>query len=206
MRPNLRFLNPDLLMPTLLDDFQFSKDPKIDPNAKAALRPHIGERVEQLRWAIQPKQGVLLRKQEGCLMPFFWVFFLFAVAWETIVITTSAGWVMTLWGVPFVLVGGYMAFGRLFHDAWYRRKVYYGLTEERLYILRHNQLEAHALQYIRQLKYVPRSKGHGDILFAQSDLTTARTYNNTIPSKSTRLDCIPMAEQLYDWMHPHTAA
>lgn len=124
-------------MPNLLDDFSLEEGPSVDWVANERLCDHIGGDADQLYWAAQPKQGLLLfHKEEGCLSLFFGFIFLFPLAWEILAIQSGAGWLFMLWGIPFVGIGGYLFLGRFIHDAWYRRRGYYGLPETKLYILR----------------------------------------------------------------------
>ena len=43
--------------------------------------------------------------------------------------------VMVLWGVPFVVIGQYMVWGRFLYDAWLKPRTYYGITNRRVLIL-----------------------------------------------------------------------
>jgi hypothetical protein len=42
---------------------------------------------------------------------------------------------MVLWGVPFVVIGQYMIWGRFLYDAWLKPRTYYGITNRRVLIL-----------------------------------------------------------------------
>lgn len=42
---------------------------------------------------------------------------------------------MFLWGIPFLLIGNYMVWGRFFVDAWLKRRTYYALTDRRALIV-----------------------------------------------------------------------
>jgi hypothetical protein len=39
---------------------------------------------------------------------------------------------MVLWGVPFVVIGQYMIWGRFLYDAWLKPRTYYGITNRRV--------------------------------------------------------------------------
>jgi hypothetical protein len=91
---------------------------------------------EQLVWWDRPKQGLLLTARDGLLIPFSLMWGGFAVFWEFSVVSTPAPFFFKLWGVPFVLIGLFLIFGRFFIDAWFRRNTHYGLTNRRVLIIR----------------------------------------------------------------------
>src|SRR5262249_10592824 len=59
----------------------------------------------------------------------------FAIFWEYSVLNSKAGLFLSLWGIPFVLIGLYLIFGRFLADARQRANTYYGLTDQRIIIL-----------------------------------------------------------------------
>ena len=42
---------------------------------------------------------------------------------------------MVIWGVPFVVIGQYMIWGRFLFDAWLKRRTYYAVTNRRILVL-----------------------------------------------------------------------
>ena len=112
----------------ILDDFSPFSNP-----LKQALQKHLNK-GEQLLWAERPKQGILFRASDGCLIPFSLVWGGFAIFWETMVLTTDAPIFMALFGIPFVLIGLYLIIGRFFHDMYIRRNMIYGLTKKQIII------------------------------------------------------------------------
>ncbi len=62
------------------------------------------------------------------MIPFSLLWCGFAIFWEVSVLSTDGPLIFKLWGIPFVIVGLYMAVGRFFIDAKQRAKMYYGVT------------------------------------------------------------------------------
>jgi hypothetical protein len=90
---------------------------------------------EKLLWSGQPRRGLRLNIADVFVIPFSLVWCGFAIFWETTVFKGQAPLLFKLWGVPFVVVGLYLVFGRFFVDAWMRARTFYGVTNERLIIV-----------------------------------------------------------------------
>ncbi len=89
---------------------------------------------ERLLWAGVPRQGFLLRGTDALAIPFSLAWCGFAVFWEYEVLSVRGPLVLKLWGIPFVLLGLYLVFGRFIVDALQRGAAAYGLTDRRLVI------------------------------------------------------------------------
>ena len=42
---------------------------------------------------------------------------------------------MALWGIPFLVAGNYMVWGRFLVDGWLKRRTYYAITSRRAFLL-----------------------------------------------------------------------
>lgn len=102
------------------------------------------EDSEQLLWAGQPKQGVTLRGSDAFMIPISLMWGGFAIFWEVLALsiffsaeeTPPLGAIIfPLFGLPFVVVGLYMIFGRFIVDSKRRRKTFYGLTDQRIIVI-----------------------------------------------------------------------
>ncbi|MGA9139556.1 MAG: PH domain-containing protein [Methanocella sp.] len=98
---------------------------------------------EKLLWSGQPPGKLLVfRASDLALMPFalFWTGF--SLLWEFAALAgvLSGGFDLfslcfPLFGVPFVLIGVYLLFGRFVMDVVTRRRTYYALTDRRVFVL-----------------------------------------------------------------------
>lgn len=103
-----------------------------DPDSQ--IRHELGSN-ERLLWTGRPRLGLLLRSSDAIFIPFSLMWGGFAIFWEVSVIVAGAPVFFVLWGIPFVLVGLYLIFGRFWVDARERAKAYYGVTNERVLII-----------------------------------------------------------------------
>jgi len=88
---------------------------------------------EEIVWSGQPVSGKLPTRQT-LPVAFFGLFFIgFSVFWM-IMAAGHAGGFFAAFGVPFVLIGAYLTFGRFLKTTRFQENTYYALTSERLMI------------------------------------------------------------------------
>ncbi|MCC7449374.1 MAG: PH domain-containing protein [Anaerolineae bacterium] len=122
---------------------------------------------ERLLWSGQPRKGVVFRSMDIFLVPFSLLWGGFACFWETMALTNGISF-LTLWGIPFVLVGLYMIGGRFIFDARQREGTYYGVTNERIIIasgLFNRKIKSLNLRTLTDLTLNQKADGSGSITF-----------------------------------------
>ena len=83
-------------------------------NLQNELRQHLNQ-GESLLWTGTPKKGILFNSGDLFLIPFsiFWCGF--AIFW--MYGASEGGGIFALFGIPFVVIGLYLLFGRFFLEA-----------------------------------------------------------------------------------------
>jgi Bacterial PH domain len=123
---------------------------------------------EELLWAGRPRQGLVLRAADAFLIPFSLLWAGFAVFWEAMVIRQGGPLFFAVWGVPFVLVGLYITFGRFWVDARMRAATHYAVTSERVVItlgLFARRVKSLSLDTLSDVSLTERGGGSGTITF-----------------------------------------
>lgn len=123
---------------------------------------------EKLLWSGQPRAGLRLRGSDALMIPFSILWCGFAIFWESMAFSKGAPFFFRLWGIPFVLVGLYIVFGRFFVDAMTRGKTFYGVTSERIIIITglfSQATKSLNLRTLTDVSLTARGDGSGTITF-----------------------------------------
>ena len=136
---------------------------------------------EHLLWAGQPKQGVVLRGSDAFMIPFSLMWGGFAIFWEIMVLSMffvaeerpplGFALIFPLFGLPFVIVGLYMIFGRFIVDSKRRSKTVYGLTNQRIIVvsgLFSLKVKSMSLRTLSDVSLSEKSDRTGTITFGPS--------------------------------------
>ncbi len=152
----------------------------LNPESLSAIQPELAP-GERLLWAGQPKASTIFHKEDGFLIPFSLMWGGFAIFWEA----SAAGlWGNTprphphpapffflLWGVPFVLIGQYLIWGRFFYAAWKKKRTHYGVTDRRVIVVQNGRTRQMSSAYIDTLPALVKEvgkDGSGTLRFTQA--------------------------------------
>jgi hypothetical protein len=98
---------------------------------------------ENIHWAGMPNPRVVFHSDDWAAIPFslLWTgFFVFWEGqafgfWQATSRENATNVFMALWGIPFLVMGNYIVWGRFLSDAWLKRRTYYAVTNRRLLVL-----------------------------------------------------------------------
>lgn len=151
---------------------------------------------EKLLWSGKPKGGLRLKRSDAFLIPFSLVWGGFAFVWEVLALATVpedsglTDYAFPLFGVPFVIIGIYLIFGRFIYDAIIRSKTVYALTNKRIIFVVGNAsktVRSFKLSNLGDVSYYEKNDGSGSITFNTRINNYSYTYklNNHARRKSS---------------------
>ena len=134
----------------------------IDPEVAVKLQPELLS-GESVLWTGRPNFGVIFHSDDWYMIPFSLLWGGFAIFWESGVLGywghSSKGTpsiFMALWGIPFVVIGQYMIWGRFLYDAWQKRRIYYAITNRRVLILQEGWKRKTSSTYLEVIPTIER--------------------------------------------------
>lgn len=176
----------------------------LEPSAAMEISRHL-DSGESLLWSGVPRQGLFLRASDAFLIPFSILWGGFAIFWEVSVVTQGAPLFFALFGVPFVLIGLYLIFGRFFVDARARANTSYGLTDRRAIIVSgafSRTVDSLPLQGLNHVALRESSDGTGTVLLGRphpfSGLYAGMQWPGMLRYETPRFERIPDAKRVHD--------
>jgi hypothetical protein len=155
---------------------------QIDPSSAAAIQSELLS-GESFVWAGKPNSSVIFHKEDAYLIPFSFLWGGFAIFWEGSVAglwgvqDNHHQWTFgILWGIPFVLIGQYLIWGRFFYAAWLKGCTHYAVTNRRVIVVQEDWKRQMAFAYIDSLPSPiikeGGSRGIGTLRFGPPYLTS----------------------------------
>lgn len=170
---------------------------------------------ESLIWSGAPRQGLVLRPSDAYVIPFSLMWGGFAIFWEVGVLRMQGPNVgfMSIWGIPFVLMGLYLIVGRFFVDARIRAKTYYGLTNRRAIIISglfSRTINSLPLRTLADISLRERSDRSGTILLGRPlpypSWSSGLRWPGMSQYSTPAFDLIPNAKAVHDQLLEAQAA
>jgi len=155
--------------------------PQLNQDSAMVVQPELTA-GESIAWAGQPKAGVVFHKEDLYLIPFSLLWGGFALFWEFAASGGFGGFrhasngpvFFQLWGIPFILVGQYLIWGRFVYVAWLKKRTHYAVTNKRVIVVQNGWKRQIASSYIDSLPSLIKegsSNGVGVLRFAPSQPT-----------------------------------
>ena len=97
---------------------------------------------ESLLWVGQPQRCIVFHQEDLLAIPCSLLWGCFAILSEIAVLAAARAnhnqtlWFGAAWGIPFVLVGQYLVWGRFLYISWKKSRTFYAVTSERILICR----------------------------------------------------------------------
>ncbi len=137
---------------------------------------------EYILWTGKPGKKHLLTGSDLFIIPFsiFWCGF--AISWEATAVTTGAPLPLMLFGLPFVLVGLYLVFGRFIHASLLRKNTEYAITNKKIIRKRFKKTDMLHIKNMLPMFVNIHKDGYGTIIFGQDSYYNRGLSINTINS------------------------
>lgn len=153
--------------------------PQINPSSADVIQSELVS-GETLLWAAQPNRSVIFHREDAFMVPFSLLWGGFAIFWEAGVLGflgpsshSGAPWTFgAIWGVPFVLMGQYLIWGRFLYAAWKKGRTHYAVTNRRVIVVQEAWKRQMASAYIDTLPTLIKegdANGIGTLRFAQPE-------------------------------------
>jgi len=134
------------------------------------------ESGERVLWKGRPRGGLRLRGSDLYLIPFSLFWGGFAIFWESAALfkipkNNPVGLLFPIFGIPFVLFGLYLIFGRFFVDAKMRESTEYAITNRRAIIVSgifSRSVRSINLQTTPEITFTERPDRSGTITFGSA--------------------------------------
>jgi hypothetical protein len=126
----------------------------IDPHAISKLQGEL-VRGERVYWAGMPNPRITFHSDDWQAIPFAIMFGGFSIFWETAALRSPSTF-MALWGLPFVVIGQYLIWGRFIYDRWLKKRTYYGVTNRRVLIVQEGWKRKISSSYLEFIPVIER--------------------------------------------------
>jgi hypothetical protein len=134
------------------------------------------------------------------MIPFSLMWGGFAIYWESLVLVGGGPLFLELWGIPFVLFGLYLIFGRFWVDARRRNRTYYGVTSERVIIVSAwiaRRVQSLNLDTLSDITMTQKANGAGVIAFGPAVPWYAwRRGPGWSTSRSQNVPCLELSDEV----------
>lgn len=134
---------------------------------------HIGA-GDTILWKGRPERGITFRPNNIAMIPFGIFFAAFAVFWMSM--AASAFPPFAIFGLPFVLIGLYLAGGKLIVDECMKGRTAYVITNKAIIRKRGNRVDVWRGSDLSDMQVCTHRNGTASFLFRNSVINRGRYY------------------------------
>ena len=160
---------------------------------------------ESLLWSGRPRRGVIFRGSDIFVIPFSLLWCSFAIFWVLGAYGSGAPIFFVLFGVPFVLVGLYIVFGRFIVDSITRQNTYYGVSNDRVLIISEfptSKTKSLGLSTLTDITFSSKPDQSGSISFGaqhpMAEMFGGMNWPGMGAYQGPRIDMIENVKSVYD--------
>lgn len=155
---------------------------------------------EKIIWNGRPKTGIIFRIADIALIPFGLLWCCFVILLSVDVWTNDPPMQFSLLGIPFLIIGFFLAFGRFLVDASLRSKTRYLVTDQRVIIIKSVLAKSSISLDITKLPKIECETwrdGSGTILFDDENMRLLWLANSvfSVPTSNIFATLLPSANR-----------
>jgi len=178
----------------------------IDPQAAIKVQPEMWS-GESVYWAGVPNPKVIFHSDDWAAIPFTLLWTGFFVFWEGNALgfwgrasrAGGADLFMSLWGIPFLIIGNYMVWGRFLLDGWLKRRTYYAVTNRRVLTLQEGWKRRTNWMYLEAIPAIEREGAvTGTLWFGKKYPVVAGRHQKTRSMSRFEMSDIPVFADIND--------
>ena len=169
----------------------------MDDNLTVKLQEYLNP-LEKIYWAGQPKKGIFFTSNDISQIPFSLVWCGISIFW--VVFASQFSIYFAMIGIPFVLIGLNLVFGRFIIDAIKRKNTIYALTGDRLLIVSgifRKTVKSFNLSTLSDLELDEKSNGSGSITIGPKNQLKTFGLGSRIKWES-RIEATPLFYLIQD--------
>lgn len=133
---------------------------------------------EYILWKGKPEKKNIFTSADVFMIPFSILWCGFALFWEITAIMSDAPFFFAIFGIPFIIVGLYLVFGRFIHAAYKRKRTAYVITNKKIIRRQGKKIDMLDGKTMPPMYVDIHKDGNGTIRFGQ-DVVYHNGWNRT---------------------------
>jgi hypothetical protein len=167
----------------------------VDNNYDSVFNNYLSK-SEYIIWFGKPETTIYFTHSDFILIPFSLLFGIPAILWEiqTFNMIQKNGLADFYYGIPFLIMGLYLLFGRFIFKKWKKKRTYYAITNKRIIIMTNiwgTHFNNMVISSILKISKKINSIGVGTLVFKEHSSILGLLFRFHISVNNTGLDILP---------------